>query len=234
MKILIAVVSCKAHAGYRAAIRETWLPKVPKDKADVFFFMGRGAEVTESDEIVLDGCGDDYGSLPSKIQEIIRWALERGYTNLVKIDNDVVLNVDRFLRSDFEQWDFNGHTNKDGGSLLVPWGFCYTLSKRAMEHIAKAPLPGNNNDECWVANTLAQQGITLHHEPAYLLHRGKRSDFIIPTKRPLRAPPRPTPMDEVTSGNGIAYCVFLHWFGYHSTPDETNIKEYHKLFKETQ
>src|ERR1035438_8965491 len=95
MKILIAVVSCKAHAGYRAAIRETWLPKVPKDKADVFFFMGRGAEVTESDEIVLDGCGDDYGSLPSKIQEIIRWALERGYTNLVKIDNDVVLRVDR-------------------------------------------------------------------------------------------------------------------------------------------
>jgi hypothetical protein len=28
--------------------------------------------------------------------------------------------------------------------------------------------------------------------------------------------------------------VFLHWNGYHATPDEVNIKEYYKLFKETQ
>jgi hypothetical protein len=41
-------------------------------------------------------------------------------------------------------------------------------------------------------------------------------------------------MDEVTPQNGIAYCVFLHWHGYHATPDEVNIKEYYRLFKETQ
>jgi len=234
MKTLIAIISCKAHSGYRAAIRETWFPKVSKDKADAFFFMGREAEVTEQDEIVLDSCGDDYGSLPSKVQSIIRWALEKGYTNLVKIDNDVVLKVSEFFHSGFEQWDFAGHTNNDRASVKVPWGFCYTLSRKSMEIMANAPLPHDFNDEAWCANTLSQHGILLHHEPRYVLHRGKRSDFIVPTKRPLRAPPRTLPMEEETSRDAIATCIFLHHFGYHATPDDVNIKEYHKMFKETQ
>jgi hypothetical protein len=41
-------------------------------------------------------------------------------------------------------------------------------------------------------------------------------------------------MDPETPKGGIAYCVFLHWAGYHATPDEVNIREYHRLFKETQ
>ena len=232
-KVLIAIISCKAHAGYRAAIRETWLPKMSKDKVDVFFFMGREAEAAEPDEIVLD-CGDAYGFLPEKVRAVIRWALEHKYTTLVKLDNDVILKVDEFLRSGFEYWDFNGHTNNDAWTVKIPWGFCYSLSHRAMEIMANASLPPNFNDEAWVANTLAAHGILLHHEPRYVLHRGKRSDFIVPTKRPLRAPKRMQLMEEETRRDAIATCIFLHWHGYHATPDEVNIKEYHKIFKETQ
>ena len=233
MPTLIAIVSCKAHAAYRAAIRETWLSKVPKDKADAFFFMGRGAVATEPDEIVLD-CGDGYGSLPEKVQAIIKWALERGYTNLVKIDNDVILKVDEFLRSGFERWDFSGHTNSDTVATKIPWGFLYTLSQKSMEIMATEALPPNNNDEAFVAHTLAWHGILLHHEPRYVLHRGKRSDFLSPAKRPLRAPPRMQLMEEEINRGAIATCVFLHHFGYHATPDAVNIQEMHKIFKETQ
>jgi hypothetical protein len=103
-----------------------------------------------------------------------------------------------------------------------------------MEIMANATLPHDFNDEAWCANTLAKHGILLHHEPRYVLHRGKRSDFIVPTKRPLRAPPRMSLMEEETSRDAIATCIFLHHFGYHATPDDVNIKEYHKMFKETQ
>jgi hypothetical protein len=234
MKLLIAIISCKTHAGYRAAIRETWLPKVPRDKADAFFFMGRGAESIESDEIVLDDCGDDYWSLPSKVQAIDRWALEHEYTNLVKIDNDVILKVPEFLASGFQNHDFAGHTNNDGDVVKIPWGFMYTLSRKSMDIVANAQLPPHQNDEAWVSYNLAQHGILLHHESQYILHHGKRSDFIVPRKRPLRAPPRNFHMEEETRRDAIATCIFLQHFGYHKTPDEVNIKEYYKLFKETQ
>jgi hypothetical protein len=229
---LIAVVNSHNRENYMSAIRETWLPKVPKDQADVIFFRGRGAQrEAKEDEVWLD-CGDGYFSLPEKVKSIAKWALEHNYTSAAKCDDDVVLSVDKFLNSGYEQWDFNGHTNNDNADVKIPWGFLYTLSRKSLEIISTATLPSDFNDESWCSHILSQNGITLHHEPRYYLHHGKRSDFITPTKRPLRAPPRPTPTDDPTPGNGIAYCVFLHHFGYHNTPHEINIKEFHKLYKE--
>ncbi len=101
-----------------------------------------------------------------------------------------------------------------------------------MEIVASSPLPYNNNDEVWVSNMLAPHGIVLWHEPRYVLYRGKREDFITNNKRPLRAPKRPQMFEDGTPKEGLAYCVFVHWLGYHSTPDELNIREYHKLYKE--
>jgi hypothetical protein len=171
------------------------------------------------------------------VQEVIRWANAHGYESMAKMDDDVILKPAEFLNSNYQQHDFAGHTNNDRATVKIPWGFLYTLSKKAMEIMANAPLPHDFNDEAWVSHTLAAHGILLHHEPRYVLHRGKRSDFIVPAKRPLRAPkPRVdfSHMDVTDPRNGIAYCVFLHWFGYHSTPDSVNIAEYHKLFKEMQ
>jgi hypothetical protein len=232
LRVLIAVISCHTRQIYANAIRETWLPLV--QGADVRFFRGHGATREPlPDEVWLD-CPDDYASLPSKVQAVIRWALENGYDALAKCDDDVVLKPKDFLSSGFHLHDFNGHTNDDRASAKTPWGFLYTLSKRSMEIMAQAPLPPNNNDEAWTANTLVGHGIVLHNEPRYYLHRGKRRDFIPKAPRPLRAPPRLALMEEDTPGNGIAYAVFLHWSGFHATPDEVNIKEYYKLFKETQ
>jgi hypothetical protein len=232
MKTLLALITCHTRTAYADAQRETWIPKIPSG-LDYRFFLGPSSREPRPDEVFLD-CRDDYGGLPNKVQEVIRWARDNGYEHMAKIDDDVILKPSQFLASGFQNHDFVGHTNNDKAAVKIPWGFCYTLSRKSMEIMANAPLPHDFNDEAWCANTLSQHGILLHHEPRYVLHRGKRSDFIVPTKRPLRAPPRTLPMEEETSRDAIATCIFLHHFGYHATPDDVNIKEYHKMFKETQ
>ena len=232
MKTLIALINCHARPQYADAQRETWIPSLAAG-LDYRFFLGQGNREPKADEVFLP-CDDSYRGLPNKVQETVRWALSYGYDYMLKIDDDVVLKPSSFAVSGYHNYDFTGHTNEDRQAVVAPWGFCYTLSRRAMEKVAQAALPPNNNDEVWVANTLAQHGITLHNENRYHLHRGHRQDFTQRTIRPLRAPRRDRPMDEVTPQNGIAYCVFLHWQGYHATPDEVNIKEYYRLFKETQ
>lgn len=232
MKTLLAIISCHSRPQYREAQRDTWIPLIPKE-ADYRFFMGPSTDTPKEDEVLLD-CDDSYQGLPSKVQAVVLWALYQGYDYVVKVDDDVVLWPTRFMNSGYNNYDFTGHTNEDRSRVTAPWGFCYVLSRKAMEHIAAATLPYGNNDEVWVANTLAAQGITLHNEPRYCLHRGKRQDFIAKTPRPLRAPPRVVPMDVDTPAGGIAYCVYLNWAGFHATPDEVNIKTFHKVFKETQ
>jgi hypothetical protein len=232
MKILLAMITCHSRASYANAQRDTWIPKLPPE-LDYKFFLGPSERVPGLDEVFLD-CDDSYGGLPSKVQAVCRWALAQGYDFVAKIDDDVVLRPTLFRDSGFRSHDFVGHTNNDHANVKIPWGFCYTLSRRAMEIMVNAHLPGNHNDEAWCAHTLSAHGIVLHHEPRYYLHRGKRTDFLAPSKRPLRSPPRIVLMEEETRRDGIAYAVFLHWFGYHATPDDVNIKEYHRLFKELQ
>ena len=231
MKTLLALINCHSRLAYANAQRETWIPRVPQG-LDYRFFLGSSERVPKPDEVFLN-CRDDYGGLPNKVQEVIRWALANGYDHMAKIDDDVVLRPSSFLSSGYQNHDFAGHINTDGTTTKIPWGFCYTLSHKAMEIMADAALPNDCNDESWCANTLVKHGILLYNEPRYILHRGKRSDFIQNEKRSIRAPKRPTPFDEgITPSGGIAYCVFVHWLGYHATPDELNIKEYHKLYKE--
>ena len=232
MKTLIALISCHARPQYADAQRETWITQVPAG-LDYRFFLGQGNREPKADEVFLS-CDDSYRGLPNKVQETVRWALSYGYDYMLKIDDDVVLKPAVFASAGYNNYDFSGHINEDRQAVSAPWGFCYTLSRRAMEKVAQASLPPNNNDEVWVANTLAQHGITLHNENRYHLHKGNRQDFVARSPRPLRAPRRDRPLDEGIVQNGIAYCVFLHWLGFHATPDEVNIRTFHMLFKETQ
>lgn len=195
--------------------------------------MGPYDRTPGPDEIFLD-CDDSYKGLPSKVKAACRWACDHGYEHIAKIDDDVVLNTAEFLASGFQNYEFVGHNNYDHTSVLIPWGFLYVLRQKSMEIVAGAHLPPNNNDEAWVARSLAEYGIVLHHEPRYHLYMGKRSDFCPNSPRTLRAPPRCRPVDPDTPAGGIAYCVYLNWNGFHETPHDVNIREYHKLYKETQ
>jgi hypothetical protein len=231
MKTLVGIVNCHSRAVYQQAVRETWVPHTPQG-LDYKFFLGPcGHRSPKEDEVFLD-CDDSYGGLPSKVRAMCKWALDHGFDHMVKLDDDVVFKPKMFLHTGYQNYDFTGNLNEDRSPVAIPWGFCYVLSKRSMEIMAAAQLPGNHNDEAWVSHTLNSHGIVLHREPRFYLHRGNRSELMPRSPRPLRAPRRDRPMDEITPQDGIAYCVFLHWSGFHCTPDDVNIKEYHRLYKE--
>ena len=226
MRTLLALITCHSRGAYADAQRETWIPLIPAG-LDYRFFLGPSERTPKADEVFLN-CDDSYGGLPNKVQEVVRWAQEHGYDCLAKVDDDVILKPSSFLAAGCTSYDFTGHTNGDKGSVNVPWGFCYTLSKKAMEYVAVEQLPGNNNDEMWIAHILQRHGIRLHNEQRYYLHMGTRP---VPNPRTLRAPkrdnppqPAPPPMD------AIAYCCYLNWKGFHATPDEENIREMHMLY----
>lgn len=228
MKILIAVVTCHAHALHQQCIRETWLSLV--QGADVKFFFGPSDRPPKDDEVFLD-CDDSYEGLPSKVQSIVRWSLEQGYDYVVKLDDDVVINPVQFL-SGFQNYDFTGRRN-DIREYPVPFGFSYWMSRRSMQLVADATLPVDNNDEAWVTSVLSKAGIVLHHEARYIMYTGQRSEFVPNKPRALRAPPRtrlPNIVPDLSTA--MAYCIYLNWNGHRCTPDERIVAEMRKVFKE--
>ena len=230
MRTLIAVVSCAAHAEYRKAIRETWLPLVPKDNADVLFFMGRGSTAVCSDEIVLD-CDDSYLGLPEKVRAIVQYALKGGWDYVFKCDNDVVLLPSKLLASGYETADFVGHKNSSKEDPVPPYGFLYGLSKRSMQIIVEAELPRDNWDEGWVRTKLYEHGIMLRHDPRYTLHFGKKEDYVS-KRRPLRFFRANTMLAEKPPEGTFAWCMYIPWLGYKNLSAERTIEEFKKVFAE--
>ena len=72
-----------------------------------------------------------------------------------------------------------------------------------MEIVVNSDLPRDNNDEQWVAQTLAPHGVGLSADIRYCLHTPKCNK-----KRTLRAPPRPATSEGSTTG-AFAYCIFI-------------------------
>ena len=226
MKCLIAVVNCHKRLAYQQCIRETWLPLV-KD-TDVRFFLGPSTREPEENEVFLD-CDDSYEGLPSKVRAIVRWALSQGYDYVCKLDDDVVIKPAQFLATGFQNYDFTGHRN-DIREFPVPFGFAYWMNRRAMQLVADADLPKDNNDEAHVTKTLSKAFIKLHHEPRYVMYTGQRSDFVPKRERALRAPRRPAPAEVIYPEQLVAWCMYLNWAGFHNVPDERIISEMRKVF----
>ena len=233
MKTLIAVVHCRTRQPYMDAIRSTWLPLVPSDRADVRFFVGRGEHRDYPADVVELDCGDGYESLPEKVRAISRWSLANGYEHTLKCDDDVVLLPSRLLASGYETADFVGHQNSSKEIPRPPYGFCYWLSKRSMQIIAEAELPRDNWDEGWVRTNLYAHGITLRHDPRYTLHFGKKEDYVS-KRRPLRFHRENTLLAAKPVEGTFAWCLYIPWLGYKNLSVERNVQEFHKLWDEVR
>ena len=234
-RTLIAIINARHRKEWRKCIRESWLPQVPQDKADAFFFVGNGEPLGDPEGVVELDCPDTYFGLPEKIKSLCKWAHAKGYERLLKCDDDVMLRVNDYLNSGIERYPYSGRSNRPESPYAVPYGFCYTIDKKCMEIMSEESMPGtgshkhwhSNDDERWVAETLSQHGILLHDDRRYFLHQ-----YRFPTeekaRRPLRAPKRPT-VDQSLWGNRpdqgtVAYCV-------HVTAElEEKIAEYYKLW----
>jgi hypothetical protein len=226
MKALIAVVNARHRQPWRDVVRCSWVNQVPKDKADVFFFMGRGEPRTfAADEIELD-CSDRYEHLPEKVRAMSRWALARDYHHMLKCDDDVVLRPNDILNSGYEAFDFSGKGNRPPQPYVVSFGFNYWMSRKSMQLIADAELPpdGSNDDEKWVAKTLWDHNIALHSVDRYKLHM----TFDNGPENPRRALRAPRQLMEIKDPHVFSRCI--HFEG--PTIDEsTKLKEFVKVFQ---
>ena len=230
MRTLIGIISAQSRFMYEDAQRATWIPLLPPG-VDYRFFLGNAEREPEQDEVFLN-VDDTYQGLPQKVQAMFSWSQANGYDFCMKLDDDCMLLSEAWLRSGFDQFDYTGNTilSENPPHVLVPYGFAYILSRKAMEHVISAELPMDNNDESWVAHILAQHGIVLHVDPRYFLHMGRRNEAKRGSKeRPLREFNRP--MERQAMPGTFCWCIFLNWLGFHLTPTEEVLREYMKVWE---
>ena len=231
MNTLLAVVSAHTRDDWANAIRSTWVPLVPEGTVDVRFFRGRGATRDPlPDEVFLD-CDDSYDGLPDKVQAMIRWAYEHGYDFFLKIDDDVVIDPVKLVSSGYALYPYSGRANRPmrpDRMFVVPYGFCYWLSRDCMKIVIDGKLPvGSNDDEKWVASLLHDQGVHLISKEHYRLHYELEDRSNYPLYRPLckkkmilNDPPEM-----------FAWCIHLSSPGDTRYTSEMKISVFHKVFQ---
>ena len=164
MKVLIAVTCCHGHEKKAQLLRQLWASDV-----HCLFFFGHGATRKPlADEVFLD-CGDGYDDLTEKSKSIYTWALARGFDYVFDVDDDTYVRVERLLASDFANYDYVGRLSTISG-IYASGGPGIWLSRRALEILVREPVTDTVDDR-WVGNTLAKNGIRLHHDVRYCVSR---------------------------------------------------------------
>jgi hypothetical protein len=176
-KVLIAVPSCEADRELVSACKATWADSV-NNPCDIVFFTG---------EIL--GVPDSYEDLPIKVQAICKWALDRNYDFMLKVDSDTFVWVDRILGSGFEQHEYSGYCNPKVAAKdnYASGGAGYWLSKRAMQIVAEASLTSDTCEDRWVGRVLYDAGIIVHRN---VNHAHGRHEEVTPellTMHPCRS-----------------------------------------------
>lgn len=162
-RILIGICSCHKYAVKRAAVRETWLNRLPAGLSAVFFAGNEVGGSKEKDLIALQ-TPDDYDSLPKKVQMFFRYALEQHeFEYLFKCDDDTYVFCERLADLLKDGAEFVGSTcywpsHADGGAG-------YLLSRRAVTIAAEADCPGSGQEDVWLTRTLRQAQIEFLGSP---------------------------------------------------------------------
>lgn len=169
-KVLIAVVTCRAYRNRAEAQRRTWAKDMPEG-LDLQFFVGQGSDEPLADEVALP-VDDGYHGLPDKVQAVCRWALQRGYTHLLKVDDDAYVRPERVL-ANIPDADYGGRVRGPSGNHTrthpfqhkfwpAPYcsGLAYWLSAKAMKVIADAPPSEDAAEDRRTGNLLLKAGIT--------------------------------------------------------------------------
>lgn len=163
MPTLIAVVTCKRYEHRTKSQLATWIPQMIQAGYDVQLFDGEKL-----------GVSDEYIDLPSKTKALCKWALDHGYTNMLKVDDDAYIWIDRFkvVPGDYVGIKVRANDGGHGGYGIPDYprghfpydyasGGSYWLSDKSMAIIAAAPLTDDWAEDRWVGDVLARNNITL-------------------------------------------------------------------------
>jgi len=168
-KILIAAPVCHEYRERWQACLDTW---AGTNLCDVKLYTSEDFNVPpEQNRCMTDQTGlvtRPGQDLSYRLRELCRWALEQGYTNLFKCDDDTYVWVDRLLASSGPEFDYLGFSH---GSWHYPpfasGGAGFWLSRKSMQVIAESELDPNRIDDVWIGERLLHAGIILIHDPRY-------------------------------------------------------------------
>ena len=115
------------------------------------------------DEVLLH-VPDDYLHLAYKVRGEFRWAIEHGYEHIFSIGADIYVDVQRLMRSGFEQYDYTGKLANTTPDCAGGGG--YWISRSAAERVIHHPVTFWAEDK-WVGQTLHTEGCSLHIDSRY-------------------------------------------------------------------
>lgn len=168
-------MSCHAFKHRVDAQRETWFKDLAsRPDLNLRIFVGRGSSSVAEDTVILDA-PDDYKGFPQKVQAMRRWALEHGYEDVLKLDDDTFVAVDR-LKVPRGQ-DYTGRLRGPSGGYPAPYcsGFAYWNSAKALRILVEKEWSGDIYEDRWTGNALLQAGIAGRHESGYQVVWSKRN-----------------------------------------------------------
>lgn len=197
MRTLLAIFTCHRYeytiADYKdwftrpvvdrvQGIRDSWLKDIT---IDYKLFYGQGASRQPLPDEVFLPVIDDYHHSDDKIRALIKYTLDHGYEQLVKIDDDCYVYWDR-LAGNLPTGDYvgsgRGFAVKENFSTFradfAP-GFTYSLSRKAMEILLASPAGPAWAEDRWVGESLRRKGIPLTVEDRFHLVRPTRTNQYI-------------------------------------------------------
>lgn len=116
----------------------------------------------QPDEVVLVNTPDDYGHHAHKTRNKIRWAIDKGYDYILTCNDDLYLDVDRFMNSDFKDYDFLGRRATD---TFIHGGPGICLSRKSAEILASSPINTYGGDG-FMAQSLVGK-VNTHFDDRY-------------------------------------------------------------------
>ena len=168
-KPVILISSCVRDRlnGNQEAIRETW----GENSAIPYFFCIGDMAPTADDEIELD-CPDNYFSLCLKTQASLKWALEQGYTHMIRAFTDTYIDTERLLAAEYANDDYVGNVCTAFKFPFLHGGPGYILSAKAAQ-IVVASDPGDHwkLEDQWVGWLMRENGIEYIHDPRFSMGR---------------------------------------------------------------
>jgi hypothetical protein len=117
----------------------------------------------KEDEIVMH-VPDDLVHVSYKARAAWQWAFDHGYDYVFNCFCDTYIDIEKLMRSGFEEHDFIGMTYDEN---RCPQGGCgYWLSRRCLQILVAAHVDFWADDG-WAGWTLQKSGIYLHNDLRY-------------------------------------------------------------------
>lgn len=130
MKFLVLVFTCKKYFNRLNAINTTWGDQLKQLNIPYYFVSGDEDIKQFDNSIFLDNFVECYEQLPLKTFHAFSESLKHSFDFLVKLDDDVYFNIDKFLKLDIKNFNYIGKFNKPNNSSNIHFFKCNDQYKK--------------------------------------------------------------------------------------------------------